>query len=129
MHTCRHSYGGAFPSTDENSKTIAAVMKTCCNRAMPTGGNTLFSTFSSLSLSAAVSYSRKRIGNNSEICAICPVWVFVYVCGCECVSVTYIYSVYQIVYNLMDVKFSKTCRYNCSLKLLTTFCKQKKKNK
>lgn len=27
-----------FPSTDENSKTIAAVMKTCCNRAVPTGG-------------------------------------------------------------------------------------------
>lgn len=117
MHTCQHSYGGAFPSTDENSKTITVVMKTCCNRAMPTGGNTLFSICSSPSLWAAVSYSRKRIGNNSEICAICPVCVLM----CEYVRVglkNILFSKYYIELNWMGVTFGKTCKHNSNLKAL-----------
>lgn len=78
----RHSDEGALPRTDENSETIAALMKTCCNPAMPTGGNTVLSI--PPSLSHAVSYDRKRIGNNSEICAIC---LCVCTCVCLCVGI------------------------------------------
>lgn len=36
------------------------------------GGNALFSICSSAFLSAALSYSKKRIGNSNEIRAMCP---------------------------------------------------------
>lgn len=77
---CRHSYGGVFPGTDENSKTIATLMKTCCNRAMPTGGT--HCSLSSPSLSAAVSCGRKRIGNDFKTCTICLLCEFLCVCVC-----------------------------------------------